>query len=48
MPAKGKGKKAQRYPSKNRGINGNGSMQKGGGASGKHKGGMNPGRSKSY
>lgn len=46
MPMADKGKRSQRYPSKNRGINGNGSMQKGGGSTGKHKGGLGGGGSK--
>lgn len=37
---KGKGKKAQRNPSKHRGIMGNGKMQKGGGGTGQSKGKM--------
>lgn len=40
MPAKGKGKRSQRYPAKNRGVMGNGKMQSGGGSSGKSKGSM--------
>ena len=49
MKSKGsKGSKALRNPAKNRGINGNGSNQKGGGGVGAHKGGSGPGSNKSY
>lgn len=39
----GYGKRALRNPSKYRGISGDGSNAKGGGSSGKHKGGMGMG-----
>lgn len=41
---KGTGKRAQRNPKKHRGINGNGSNQKGGGGTKKHKA-TSPGKS---
>lgn len=40
MGSMSKNDMSQRYPSYNRGINGNGTNQKGGGSTGKHTGGM--------